>query len=95
MAVQPKTLLFFANEESQTLVNDYEALDNKMCRYIGRRWSKEDSGFVVSDEPSVVQVTPKYKNEYIVAARRREIIPANKETADFCCVGNYMTKFDR
>jgi hypothetical protein len=82
-------LRFFANPDSNTLVSDHEALANGMVRYIGRRWDKEQSAFVPTETPHEVS----YAHEYVQAAKRGDILPADSETSDKCGIKYTTTSY--
>lgn len=85
-----KTLSFFAR--GTDLVQDIDAMEAGVRRYIGRRSIDKDgkptsvislvAGWDVSKEPSVVP----YHYDYVKAAKDGCLWPADKETADACGV---------
>lgn len=64
------------------LINDHDALIAGTCRYIGRRWDAELKGWPATEEPSKVRPL----SEYVMAVKHGDLIPADKETADYCSV---------
>jgi len=64
------------------MINDHDALDGGVCRYIGRRWDATLHGFPPSDKPSEVRPLP----EYVYAVQHGDLAPADQATADYCGV---------
>jgi len=63
------------------LIHDLDALTAGISRYIGRKWDAEVKGWPESG-PSEVNVKP----EYVTAVKHGDLLPGNKETADYCGV---------
>ena len=70
-------LSFYAGEG---LVPDFDALDAKIKRYVGRRYNKETMAFESMDAPQAVN----YRHLYVKYAQQGKLIPADAETAFFC-----------
>jgi hypothetical protein len=75
-----KKLSFYAPADRRELITDHEALKGGVVRYIGRRWDLASSAFVPTGQAQTVSAM----FEYVQAARRGELIPANAETAKHC-----------
>ena len=84
---------FFANPNSNNLIQDHAALANKVFRYVGRthtivEYGDKQSGepgyaeFVANKTPSVVVYMP----EYAKACRNGDLIAADEYTAERCQV---------
>jgi len=63
------------------MINDIDALEAGICRYIGRRWDASLHGFP-ADKPSEVRPLP----EYVQAVQRGDLAPADEATAKYCGV---------
>lgn len=64
------------------MVNDHDALNAGVCRYIGRRWDASLKGYPATDTPSEV----KPLGEYVHAVQIGDLAPADEATASYCGV---------
>jgi hypothetical protein len=81
----PTSLNFFPF--GNALISNFEALDAGTVRYVGRRFDRDLKGFPPTGQAESV----KPLHEYVLAAQRGDLIPADQETADYCGCEFYST----
>jgi len=77
---KPEKLKLFASADK--MINDHDALEAGVCRYIGRKWDATLKGFPATDKPSEVKPLP----EYVLAVKIGDLLPADEKTAEYCGV---------
>lgn len=64
------------------MVPDVDALNAGLRRFIGRMWVQPKYGWEACEDAVEVKALP----EYVRAVKEGDLLPADKETADFCKV---------